>query len=442
MSAPPKGKKNQGQGTANYAGVVEQLTQSDDHYTPPPILFPLLPEWTNDGPPPFGSAMKKWFHFKEDVRFLNHGSYGALPRPVKEIQSLWLDHVEEQPCRWFNTELFSLITYATRCLARFIGAKPHEVVFARNATTAINAILRSLPLKCGDAVLCMNFTYSAIKKTLHYVLPKQSVDMVEVKIDSSPTGKQVLAKVKEALENDKEKKITLLLLDHIISPLGMILPMKELVEIAHQHGARVLIDGAHVVGQIPLNLSELDADYFVSNCHKWLYSPRGCAFAWVKEAYHSEIRPGVISHGYEQGFHSEFIWQGTDDYTSFLSVVSALKFVDLCGADKIMEYNHELVSWAADMLAKRWGTRVIVPHEDFGAMALVQMPKPNHHEEDSEGADAICELLWKHHHIEAMVFPLPELGLVVRISGQIYLERNDFDQLASAVLHLIQRDHY
>jgi len=134
----------------------------------------------------------------------------------------------------------------------------------------------------------------------------------------SSTRWQVLAKVKEALENDKEKKITLLLLDHIISPLGMILPMvhtsslpleplfskcpyfslllfffffgdsplrcgtekKELVEIAHQHGARVLIDGAHVVGQIPLNLSELDADYFVSNCHKWLYSPRGCAFAW------------------------------------------------------------------------------------------------------------------------------------------------------------------
>lgn len=445
--AAPVAEKPKGQGSANYSRAVALLHQHDADYTAPELPFPLFSpaleaEWAKNGPPAFGAEMRKWFHFKEGVHFLNHGSYGAMPRPVKQIHAQWLDHVEEQPCRWFNCELFPLISHAVRGLAKFIGAKPHEVVFARNATTAINAILRSFPFQLGDALLCMNFTYGAIKKTLQYVLPRQKVDIIEVQIDSHPTGQQVIDKIKEALENDKEKKIRVVLLDHIISPLGMVLPMKELVELIHAHGARALVDGAHVVGQVPLNLHELNADYFVSNCHKWLYAPRGCAFAWVKEELHKEVRPAVISHGYDQGFHSEFIWQATDDYTPFLSVVSAIKFVELCGAEKIMAYSNELVTDAANELAKAWDTEVVVPPADFAAMALIRMPKPAHHDEDGQGADAICQLLWDDFKIEAMIFPLPELGLVVRISGQIYLEKQDYAHFADAVLTLIREGRY
>jgi isopenicillin-N epimerase len=441
---PPKAK---GQGSANYSRAVELLYQSDADYTPPALPFPqfapaLEAEWAKNGAPAFGSEMSKWFHFKEGVHFLNHGSYGALPRPVKEVHSQWLAHVEENPCQWFNVELFPLVAHSTRALAKFVGAKPQELAFARNSTTAINAILRSFPFQSGDALLCMNFTYNAIKKTMQYLLPKQKVDVIEIHIDSKPTGQQVIDKIKEALENDKEKKIRLVLLDHIISPLGMVLPMKELVDLVHAHGARVLVDGAHVVGQIPLNLKELNADYLVSNCHKWLYAPRGCAMIWVKEEFLDEVRPVVISHGYDQGFHAEFIWQATDDYTPFVSLLSALKFVELCGPEKIQKYNKDLVSWAAEMLAKEWNTAVVVPPEDYAALALIRMPKPTNHAEDGEGADAISQLLWKDFKVEAMIFPLPELGLVVRISGQIYLDRDNYTHFAKAVLALIQQNRY
>jgi hypothetical protein len=294
---------------------------------------------------------------------------------------------EEQPCRWFNSELFPLISHAVRGLAKFIGkedhallhfveprisfndtrhdtthtahatrhdthegAKPHEVVFARNATTAINAILRSFPFQSGDALLCMNFTYGAIKKTLQYVLPRQKVDIVEVQIDSHPTGQQVThthsthtphrtrhiahgsrcvcvpvaggrqdqggAGERQGEEDPggaarphhlpaghgpphgnphfaSDSAFDRLACHLLVCVVGVVcrvvgvvcrvvcvVAQKELVELIHAHGARVLVDGAHAVGQVPLNLHELNADYFVSNCHKWLYAPRGCAFAW------------------------------------------------------------------------------------------------------------------------------------------------------------------
>jgi isopenicillin-N epimerase len=479
-----------GQGTANFSLVDQLINQPEDTYRPPSFPFPIFPEsfrqywlqqtrtddsntyptspskeeadtsqkkvptdtthqvsddddknYNNNRPKlpfvKFGKEMAKLWKLKVDVVFLNHGSYGAPPKLVLDVLRKWQDHVEEQPCYFLNSQLFPLVAHAVRNLAKFIGADARDVVFVRNATTGVNAVLRSFPFRSGDAVLCLNYVYGAVKKTLDFILGPLGVDIIQLNIEFPISSEQILERLKEILGSENARRIKLAVLDHIISALGMLIPLEPMVSLLHAHNIQVLVDGAHAVGQIPLDMKQLDADYYVSNCHKWMFAGRGCAFLWVKRQHQPFVRPAVITHGYGQGFQSEFIWQATDDYSAFLSSMTAIQFFETIGPSAIMHHNNTLAAWAAHMLAEAWGTEVVVPPASFRAMGLVRIPQSPKFPPTVDAADALHDLLWDNHRIEAMIFPLGTF-LMVRISAQVYNRKRHYKLLAQAVLQAIQ----
>jgi len=341
--------------------------------------------------------------------------------------------MEAQPCRFNNSELGPALIYTIRELAKFIGADPKDVVLVDNATTAVNTVVTSMELKRGDNVLLLSIGYAAVSKTVKHMSLTTGASCNEVVVKIPVNLDKVLKDI-ESLLNANTK---LAIIDHITSGTGLVLPIKQIIDICHAKNVPILIDGAHAIGQVPLNVEELGADFYTSNCHKWLYSSKGSAFLWVNKKYHAKIRPLVISLGYNFGFNSEFLWIGTRDYTTMLSIITALQFYQKLGPEKIRSYMHELAIWAGTELKNSWGTRFIFEEtEQFkmndvvGSLCIVEIPAPA----GATDADAFAlhDRLWNDFKIEVPVIILDK-RLHIRISAQIYNEQSDYLKLAEAI---------
>jgi len=275
-------------------------------------------------------------------------------------QDKWRRHAERQPLEFIDRQLFPHLVKITREFAEFVNCKPTDVVLVPNATTGLNAVLRSVPLKAGEAVFFFDCTYNSVKKMIRQRCEDSGAEAVEVPLPlaalSSP--QDITDAVVEALP----ARCALAVFDHVTSNSALLLPVGELVRVCQARGALVLIDGAHGLGACDLDVGALGAEYYVGNCHKWFCAPRGAGFLHVDHERLSAVTPPeeaskarivpvtscsevacervgsitllqwgavhapLISHGHQQGFASEFIWDGARDYSPLLALEQALAF--------------------------------------------------------------------------------------------------------------------
>jgi isopenicillin-N epimerase len=376
------------------------------------------------GSPAAGSAAARaQWPLDPAVAYLNHGGYGVAPNAVLARQAEWRRRIEANPMQFMTRELAPLWRAAAAALAAHLGARGDDLVFVANATAGCNAVLRSLDFAPGDEILVTNLAYGAVAKAVRYVAARTGATVVETAIplplaDSAAIGAAVAARL--------GARTRLVVLDHIASASALVLPVAELTRLAHQAGARVLIDGAHAPGQVPLDLPATGADWYVGNCHKWLMAPRGCGFLWAPEASQAELHPLAISHGYGAGFLAEFDWTGTIDPTPFLCVPDGIACHTRFGGPELMARNRRLALEAARLLAARGGTALGGPPDSFAAMVTVRLPLP---EATLDAAVALQRRLAAEHHIETAI--MAQAGaLWARVAAQAYNQLADYERLA------------
>ena len=359
--------------------------------------------------------------------FLNHGSFGATPRRVLARQTEIRCEMERQPLRFFNDKIIPGLREAAEDLGELVGARGEDIAFVDNATTGANAVLRSFPLESGDEVLITNHSYGAVTRTVEYVTQRSGASLV---IAELPFPGITLDACVRALEEAISPKTRLVVLDHITSATGLIFPIQALVDLCRERGVPVLVDGAHGPGMVPLNLTELGADWYAGNCHKWLCSAKGCAFLWTRKesefALH-DLHPTVISHGFGQGFTAEFDFVGTKDYSPFLSLPEALAVHRELGPSRIQAYNRKLVLEAGERLCRAWGTESVVPEDFVGS--ILTLPIPQFFEPTEQVASELTSKLWAESRIEVPFVPFGD-RMWLRISAQIYNELTDYERLA------------
>lgn len=370
-----------------------------------------------------GAAIRSEWGLDPDFLTVNHGSYGATPHVVLAEQDRWRRRMEAQPTRFFFLELPGALRGAAAALARFLGANPDDVAFAPNATTGVNAVLRSLRFAAGDEVLHVSHVYNAVRNTIAYVAGQAGAKAV---IADIPFPRPDSAAIIKSVERAMTRRTRIAVIDHITSSSGLVLPVGEIVRLCHAAGVPVLIDGAHGPGQVPLDLQGLDADWYVGTCHKWLGAPKGCGFIYARADRRAGLHPVTISHGYGGGFTAEFDWTGTMDPSAFLSLPAAIGFFEKLGGGALRERNRKLAAQASTLLAAALGTEVGARPEMAGSMGLVRLPI---------GLEANrSEAVRVRHALQAAgtdapVHPL-DGALWLRLSAYAYNEIGDYERLA------------
>jgi isopenicillin-N epimerase len=374
------------------------------------------------------------------VIFLNHGSFGACPTEVIRHQAALRAEMEAEPVRFLSRELDDRLDAARAALGAFLGADADDLAFVTNATSGVNAVLRSRELATGDELLTTDHAYNACKNALEYVARRTGARVVVAPVPFPVTSPD---DVVEAVLARVTPKTRLALLDHVTSPTALVLPIERLIAELGRRGVDVLIDGAHAPGMLPLDLRALGATYYTGNCHKWLCAPKGSAFLWVRRDRHADVHPLTISHGANarrpgrERFRLEFDWTGTSDPTAWLTVPKAIEYVGGLvpgGWPAVMARNHALALDARRLLSAAAGTALPCPDAMVGSLASVVLPDGPTTEIYWRNPDPMQPRLFSHWGIEVpiMSWPAPPRRLV-RVSAQLYNDRAHYVRLAEAL---------
>ncbi|NBR85289.1 MAG: aminotransferase class V-fold PLP-dependent enzyme [Verrucomicrobia bacterium] len=353
------------------------------------------------------------------ITFLNHGSFGSCPLPVLEFQREVRERMERQPVKFFVRDLEGLLDEARARLAAFVGSAAEDFVFVPNATSGVNAVLRSLSFDPGDELLVTDQEYNACRNALDYVAGRSGARVVVVKIPFPLAG-----------------------VAEINTP---ILAVRGLAA----RGVDTLVDGAHAPGMVPLNLAQLGAAYYTGNCHKWICAPKGAAFLHVRRDRQERIHPLVISHGANSSrtdrsrFLIEFGWMGTGDPSAALAVPKALEFIRSLrpgGWDEVMKHNRDLALAGRRVLCAALEIPTPCPDELIGSLASVPIPDANSAKPSKNPLylDPLQDRLLVEFGIEVPVIPWPAPPKrLLRISAQLYNSLPQYEKLARALKKLL-----
>jgi len=380
----------------------------------------------------FGHDLRGVWTFKENYTNLNHGSYGATPGVVQRAQDRWRTVIENDPeyVRW---QMYTDLNNARSVVAAYVNADPEDIAFEINASHGMNALLRSLMIPKGMKILYFNTAYQMVKNVLNHQHKYFGVELLQVNITFPTSNDMIIEAVNEVLNNDNT--IYLAVFSHITSVPSLILPVEKLTALCKSHGILVGIDGAHTMGQIPLNIPAIGADFYVTNGHKWMYTPKGSAIIWADKDFQNLVFPPAIS---EEGlgntqFQMEFSYQGTSDVSAFLSFVDGIEFRTSLGDSAIMDYMHSLAVAGGELLASMWGTETLISSDMIGSMTNVRLPC----DFNSAFVGNITQALRDTYNTWVPTYPL-QGHWYVRVSAQIYLELSDFEMLGNAMLEILK----
>jgi isopenicillin-N epimerase len=376
-------------------------------------------------------ALRDQFLLDPTVTFLNHGSFGACPRPVFEEYQRWQRELERQPVEFIGRRYNGLMRAAREALAEYVGTAAEDLVYVPNATVALNIVARSLKLQPGDEILTTDHEYGAIARTWRFVCAQTGARLVTQSIPLPLTTTEDFV---DALWVGVTSRTRVISLSHLTSPTALIFPVEAVCRRARDAGLFTVIDGAHTVGQLPLDLDALGADVYTSNCHKWLCAPKGSAFLCARPEAQPLIEPLIVSWGYQaetpgpSRFVDEHEYTGTRDIAAYLATPAAIEFTRAHEWDQVRADCHVLAVEAQQRLAALTSEAPFSGPEHFAQMMSMPLPDCD-----------VTELkvrLYDDYRIEVPVSRWQGRA-VIRVSVQAYNTRADVDKLLDALKALL-----
>ena len=273
--------------------------------------------------------LKQKFILDKDITFLNHGSFGACPRPVFEDYQNWQRELEKQPVEFLTKGIWSPLRNSRIKLGEFVGCDEAELLFFHNPTTAIVNVINSLRLNTGDEVLMTDHEYGALVRQWSVWGKKNGVGIIQQKIPLPVHSEREFV---DSFWRGVNKNTRVIFISQITSPTAIIFPIDQIIKKAKKKGILTIVDGAHVPGHIDINIDDLGCDFYTGAIHKWLCGPKGSSFLYVNKSHHDWVKPIIYSWGRDgddpgpSEFLQDFQWQGTRDMSSFLTVPKSIEF--------------------------------------------------------------------------------------------------------------------
>lgn len=412
---------------------------------------------------PRRAAIRDQWLLDREVTFLNHGSFGATPRPVLEAQASWRERMERDPVRFLAADLEPALDAARIALGAFVGADPDDLAWVPNATTGVNTVLVSLAPEWqpGDEVLTTDHEYNATLNALRQAAGQAGATVVVANVPFPLRGPD---EVEAAVLAAVTPRTRLAVISHVTSATAVIFPVERIVSALAQRGVDTLVDGAHAPGMVPLALERMGAAYYTGNGHKWLCGAKGSAFLHVRRDRQAGVRPLVTSHGLNSSrrdrspFRLAFDWTGTSDPTAYLVLPEAIDCTAGLhpeGWPGTMAANQELCRAARDLLCEALGVEPPVPDAMLGAMAALPLPpavdgasgdatNAGGIDDETLPDDPLHAELLERYRIQVPVYSWPPTRAaarppmrLVRISAQRYNDLDEYRRLAMVLRSMV-----
>jgi isopenicillin-N epimerase len=376
------------------------------------------------------------FLLDPNIVYLNHGSFGAAPKPVLHAFQKWQTRLERQPVQFITREMLAELERARKVLAKYLLTTADNLVFVPNATFGINIIARSLQLQPGDEVLASNHEYGACENTWNYIYQKTGASFLKqpIPIPFAPPEEVVEQFWQGVTPNTK-----VIFLSHITSPTALCMPVEAVCKRAREVGILTIIDGAHAPGQIPLNIAKIDADFYVGNCHKWMLGVKGSGFLHTRPEHQNLVEPLIISWGW--GENSPFTtgskyldnleWWGTYDPSAYLTVPTAIQFMEDYDWPHVQRRCHQILAEGIQRINELTGLCSAYSNsaEPFAQMAVAQLPL-------LEDLSDFQTRLYHQHKIEIPCIQWCDMQFI-RVSIQGYNTPSDIDILLNALAEML-----
>lgn len=375
------------------------------------------------------NSFRDLFLLDPDVVFLNHGSFGATPRPVFEVYQAWQRQIERQPVKFIGRELTGYLQTARHALGTYLHVQGDDLVYIPNATFGVNIVARALSLTADDEVLTTDHEYGACDRVWRFVSQKKGFRYVRQPIPLPATSPEEIV---EQLWQGVTPRTKIIYLSHITSATALRLPVEAICHRAREAGILTLVDGAHAPGQIPLDLTNMGADFYTGNCHKWLSAPKGSAFLYARREVQPLLEPLVVSWGWESerpsgsNFLDHLEYLGTDDLSSYLSVPAAIQFQADHNWSQVQQQCHELAKSTLAQLCQLTGLNPLYPADNRFFQQLVIAPLP------PTDLDVLKRRLYDEYRVEV---PLISWNghQFIRVSVQAYNTPADIEVLLTAL---------
>ncbi|EDV25899.1 uncharacterized protein TRIADDRAFT_55440 [Trichoplax adhaerens] len=364
------------------------------------------------------------FMYDPKMTFLNHGAFGGVPRPLFARRLQVLERIESNPDEFFEYLVLQTWQTAVAKVAGFVGSSPSNLTFIPNATSNGTIALQSLNLQQSDGILITNLTHESLRFSAAHFAKLTGAKLYCINFTFPLISKQdIIDKYQEMLNDTPAIKVAII--DHITSPTAVKMPIEELIKLCRTRNVKSIIDGAHAPGQVPLNLDDLQPDFYSGNMHKWGFTPRGCAIFWV----HPEL--------HDQGFQLEFFKQATRDYSPFIIAGAAVDYIDqIGGMARITEYNISLRDKAVQYILKEIkGTELLGIPEDLRSpfLTIFKIPEcQSKYEKNKEGSLHLRKVLFVEHKVDVYIFALQN-QLWCRFTTHIYNHFKDIIKMVEAI---------
>lgn len=373
----------------------------------------------------FGRHIMQRWHLDPALAHLNHGSFGACPREILEKQSALRAYIERDSDTFFRHEIYPRCRKAADEIGAFVNAPGSTIVFLPNTTTGVEAVLQSIGWKAGDILVCANHSYNAVKQSVARQMRERGITVRAADIALPMTDDAILSAYEAALAGGAR----LVIIDHINSPLGCVWPVDQLIAMARARGAMVLVDGAHGIGQIDLDITAMAPDWYVSNAHKWLFAPKGSAFLYASPQVQAITHPPVVSIWFSEGYTNRFDYVGTNDPTAHLMMPEALAFTKSLGIAETRAHRARLMTHADAMFHTLNSRPAVSPHRRaaMGTWLLSKDAITN-----PEAARALMFWLREKHGVQVASHDHGD-EIILRLSLQVYNGDEDIDRVGAAL---------
>lgn len=377
--------------------------------------------------------MKSQFLLDKNITFLNHGSFGSCPKPIfSEYQRLQLE-LESNPVQFIQKKQATYLKIAKERLANYIGCSANDFFFTSNPTFAVNTIMRSLDLKEGDEILSTNHEYGAMDRTWNFYCKKSGAKYIRQNISLPVVSKE---QILEEFWSGYTSKTKIVFLNQISSATALIFPVKEICDKARELGLITIIDGAHVPGQMDLNIAELNPDFYTGTLHKWMLAPKGSSFLYVKKSFQEMLDPLIVGWGYESVSPSEsqFLdyqeFQGTREISAFLCSPKVIDFLEENDWKNKAKECRSIVLNNYQRFCDLLNTKPICPITSEFLVQMASIPV------NTSNPVALKELLFNKYKIEIPVMALNG-NYFIRYSINAYNSQDDLDILFNALQDII-----